>query len=79
MIQRLQPRTLIPEHVPLNPPRQPRVRLVPNELAQRHRKDIVQFLECALLRLGHEEEDHDERDDVEAGVESECAGGREVR
>ena len=37
---------------------------------------LVQFLERPLLGLGHEEEDHAERGDVQSGVETEGTGGR---
>ena len=34
-------------------------------------KDVVELLERALFRLRHEEEDHDEGNDVQASVEPE--------
>ena len=41
--------------------------------ARRHGEDVVQLLERALLRLGHAEEDHHQRGQVERGVEDEGA------
>lgn len=67
---------LAPEDVGLDPPRQHLAGLVGHELACRDGEDVVELLERALLGLGHEEEDHDEGDEVEAGVEAEGAGGR---
>ena len=41
-------------------------------------KDVVEFLQRPLLCLRHEEEDHDEGDNVEAGVETESTNGVEA-
>jgi len=42
-------------------------------------EDVVEFLKRALLGLGNPEEDHDEGDDVGAGVEAKDAGGSHSR
>lgn len=63
---------LAPEDVPPDPPRKNLGQLVPCVLASRHRKDIVQLLQRALLRLRHEKEDQDERNKVEPRVKPEC-------
>lgn len=46
-------------------------------------EDVVELFECALLRLGHEEEDQEESEYVETGVEAEdtsrCESDKEAR
>lgn len=44
---------------------------------RRHRKHVIQLLERALLGLGHPEEDHDQRGQVQGSVEAERADGVE--
>ena len=75
VVQRLQLRILAPEDVSLDPPRQPRTSLILPETPERDGKDVVEHFEGALLSLRDEEEDHDERADVHAGIEAERAGG----
>ena len=50
--------------VAFEPPRRCLGRLVFDETASRHSEDAVQLLQRTLLRLGHEQEDHAERDHV---------------
>lgn len=59
-----------------SPPRKRFRRLVLHESASRYAKDVVELFKCALLRFWNEEEDHDESNDVEAGVEAECTSRR---
>lgn len=77
VVQRLQRRALVAHDVPLHEVRQGLGKLVAHVLARRHREDVVQLLEGALLRLGDPEEDHDQRGHVQAGVEAERAHGVE--
>lgn len=49
--------------------------LVLGKLAVRNGKHVVELFESALLRLGYEEEDHDKRYEVEAGVQAKCTDG----
>lgn len=51
--------------------------LVRDEFLARHSKDVIEFFEGPLFRLGDKEEDHAQGDDVEAGVEAEGASGCE--
>lgn len=57
-----------PQNPGLDPPWQDSEALVAHEGALRDSKDVVQLFKRPLLRLGDEEEDHDERDDVESSV-----------
>ncbi len=66
------------KHVALEEPGNGVGDLVGGKLADGDRKDPVELLQGALHGLGHEEEDHDERDDVEAGVEAKRADGIEL-
>lgn len=67
--------TLAAQHVLLEPVRRDLGDLVVLVGAGGHGKDVIQFLEGALLRLGQPQKDHDEGDGVEAGVEAERALG----
>ena len=51
--------------------------LVGHVFPGRHGEDVVQLLQGALFGLGDPEEDHDQRGQVEAGVEAEGADGVE--
>ncbi|KAF3068263.1 hypothetical protein CFAM422_007916 [Trichoderma lentiforme] len=77
LVQRSLGSTPLEEDVLLEPPGQGDSELVLHESANRHSKDIVELLESALHSLGYPEEDHDERDNVEASVEAECTNGLE--
>ncbi len=70
MIQRLQFQVLASHDVFAEPVRQRFGELVVHVGACRDSEDVIEFLERALLGLGHPEEDHDESGDVEEGVES---------
>lgn len=59
--------------IALDPPRQDLRELVIHVSARRDGKDVVQFLERALLSLRQPEEDHDAGNDVEGGVEAKRA------
>ena len=76
-IKRLQPRALIPHDVALEPKRQRLGKLILHMGPRGHGEDVIQLLERALLGLRHPEEDHDERGQVQAGVEGERADGVE--
>ena len=77
MIQRLQPRLLIEENIPPHPIRQRLRKLVLHMRPGGHGEDVIQLLERPLLRLGHPEENHHQRGQVQAGVKAERAEGVE--
>jgi hypothetical protein len=62
--------THLEEYPFLDPVRQERAPLVADVPGGGNGEDVVQFFERALFSLGEEEEDHDDRDDVQAGVEA---------
>lgn len=66
-------RALSKQHIALNPPGRDGKELIAHVRACRHREDIIQLLERALLRLGHPQEDHHQRAHVQAGVEAKRA------
>ena len=76
-VERLQFRILLPQDVPLEPPRYSFAGLVSNELLARYCEDVVKLLQGSLLGFRHEEEDHDECDDIEASVKSKGASRSE--
>lgn len=51
--------------------RQPDLELVSNKGLSVNLKDLVELLQRELLGLGNEKEDADEREGVEAGIETE--------
>lgn len=59
------------------------MQLIGDESLSWHGKDVVEFFESPLFRLGDEEEDHDQGDDIETGVKAEgtgwCECGEETR
>lgn len=69
----LQLRALVHCHPALEEVRERLGDVVFSMLARRHGENIVELLECALLGLGYEEEDHDEGRHVQEGVETESA------
>lgn len=71
-------RVPLEEDVLLEPPGQGDGELVLHKGADGDGEDVVELLEGALHRLGDPEEDHDEGDDVEAGVQAKGADGVEL-
>jgi hypothetical protein len=74
LVQRLE-HNITAHDILVEKPRQCLGNLVVHVCACWDGENVIQLLECALLRLGDPEEDHDEGDDVETGVEAECALG----
>ena len=64
---------LLEEDVPLKPPRKGSKCLVLDVPTRRHSEDVIEFLQCSLLGLGHEHEDQEECSDVQTCVEGECS------
>ena len=62
---------LVAEYVALEPPWGDCEALVSHVRSSRHRKNIVEFFQSALLGLRHKQEDHEECRDVECGIEAE--------
>ncbi|KAK5632845.1 hypothetical protein RRF57_008559 [Xylaria bambusicola] len=75
VVERLKCGALLEENPSLEPPRDDFGNLVVNELAGRDSEYIVELLECALLGLRNQEEDHEEGQDVEASVQAEGTNG----
>lgn len=53
VVQRLKSRSLVPQDVALDPPRQSLGSLVAHELSERNGKDVIQLFKCPLLGLGN--------------------------
>jgi hypothetical protein len=71
VVQRLQLGVFTEEHISLDPVWEERLGLVRDMFAGRHGKDVVELFQRALHRLGHEEENHDECNDVQSCIEAE--------
>lgn len=70
-VERLENSTLTLEDPAVDPPWKSLGELVVHVGACWDGEDVVEFLECTLLGLGDPEEDHNERDNVRAGIEAE--------
>lgn len=77
VIQLLASSILLPQDIPLEPPRQRLRKLVIHVSPRRHAKDVVQLFERTLFRLGQPEEYHDEGEGVHACVKAECTSDAE--
>jgi len=64
---------LTAEDVRLDPPRQDAADLVAHKPARGDCEDVVELFQSPLLGLWEEQEDHDERHNVQAGVEAKGA------
>ena len=77
VVQRLQSRTLLEQHVALDPPWQGFGELVLSVNPRRYSKDVIQLFECSLLGLWYEEENEDQRRQIEPGIKGESTYGVE--
>lgn len=73
VIKRLKSDISLPQNIAFEPPGESLRGVVLDEYARRYGEDVVEFLESALLGLGHPQEDHDECHNIESGIKAESA------
>lgn len=72
MVKRLERGILLEKDPPLDEPWKSLPNLVVDELGSRQAENVIELFQSSLFCFGDPQEDHDQGNDIEAGIQAEC-------